>query len=189
MSSNTMDVIWWTAAINAAAVLIAPAIALWVQRKIDDYKAAQARKQAIFNSLWVNRRRPFYNARVDALNMIDVEFYKNKAVRDAWQDLFAHYRDPHPGLNDEQIGQQREERFTTLLFEISKELGYAMGRSEIRDNVYRPDMHNRIESVELETRNRVLDLLKGDALPVRFVENHPPPTESISTPPESDQTS
>ena len=169
MVSDSTTVIWWTAGINALAVLLAPAIALWAQRKGDRSKAAQDRKQLIFNTLWINRRRPFYIARVDALNMIDVEFYRNKSVRDAWQDLFAHYRDKHPGLNDEQIMQQREELFATLLFEISKVLGYSLGRAEIRDNIYRPELHNTFDSIEFETRQRVLDLLKSDALPVRFV--------------------
>jgi hypothetical protein len=169
MASETTNILWWTGGINAAAVLIAPAIALWAQRKIDRYKAAQDRKEAIFKALWVNRKRPFYIARIDALNMIDIEFYKNKQVRDAWQDLFAHYRDPHPGLSNEQIGQQREELFTTLVFEVSKVVGYEFGRAEIRDNSYIPTLHGKIEEMEIETRNRVLDLLRGDALPVRFV--------------------
>jgi hypothetical protein len=168
--SESSNAIWWCAGINALAVLVAPAIALWAQRRSDRSKAAQDRKQEIFKTLWTNRRRPFYIARVDALNMIDVEFYRNKAVRDAWLDLFANYRDKHPGLNDEQIAQQREELFTTLLFEISKVLGYELGRAEIRDNVYRPELHNTFDTIEFETRKRVLDLLKSDALPIRFVE-------------------
>jgi hypothetical protein len=169
MSSETTNVLWWTATINAGAVLIAPAIALWAQRRIDRYKAAQDRREAIFKALWVNRKRPFYIARIDALNMIDIEFYKYKHVRDAWKDLFAHYRDPHPGLNDEQIGQQREELFTTLVFEASKVIGYDFGRAEIRDNSYVPTLHGKIEETEIETRTRILDLLRGDALPVKFV--------------------
>jgi hypothetical protein len=175
MADQTGYILWWTAAINASAVLVAPAIALWVQRRLDANNAARDRKQGIFNTLWVNRRRPFYLARIDALNMIDVEFHANKAVRDAWLDLYAHYRDPHPGNNDEQIFQQREELYTTLLFETSKVLGYALGRSEIRDNFYRPELHNTLENIDLETRSRILDLLKSDALPVRFVKDDPPP--------------
>jgi hypothetical protein len=169
MASETTNILWWTAIINAAAVLIAPAIALWAQRKIDRYRAAQDRKEAIFKALWVNRKRPFYLARIDALNMIDLEFYDNKRIRDAWQDLFAHYRNQHTGLNDEQIGQQREELFTTLVFEVSKVVGYEFGRAEIRDNSYVPTLHGKIEEMEIETRNRILDLLRADALPVKFV--------------------
>ena len=166
-------ILWWTGAINALAVLVAPFIAVWVQRRIDRYKAGQDRKQAIFNALWVNRSRPYYISRVDALNMIDIEFYKNKPVRDAWSDLFAHYRATHQGLTDQQIAQERVERYTTLLYEMSKTLGYSLGRSEIRDGVYRPEFHDTFELIDFETRKAVLELLKRDALPVRFVDASP----------------
>ena len=52
--------------------------------------------------------------------MIDVEFFGETKVVDAWQDLFAHYRDPHPGLNDAQIDREREDKYATLLHEISR---------------------------------------------------------------------
>ena len=83
LMTNDSNVLWWTATINALAVFSAPAIALWVQRRLDDGRAAQTRRQEIFKTLWVNRRRPYWVARVDALNMIDIEFYKFKSVRDA----------------------------------------------------------------------------------------------------------
>jgi hypothetical protein len=123
MGADNTTVLWWSAAISGIAILAAPAVALWIQRRVDRNKAAERRKQDIFKALWVNRRRPFYLARVDALNMIDVEFYGEKPVQDAWQDLFAHYRNPHPGLSDAQIDSEREEKYSTLLYEISKALG------------------------------------------------------------------
>jgi hypothetical protein len=154
---------------SVIAILAAPAIALWIQRRVDQNGLGQQRKQEIFKALWVNRRRPFYLARVDALNMIDVEFFGEKAVQDAWQDLFAHYRDQHPGLSDAQLDQQRDEMYATLLFEISETLGYGFSKAHIRDNVYRPVFHDRFEATDTETRQRFLDLLKSDALPVKLV--------------------
>jgi len=101
--------------------------------------------------------------------MIDVEFFKEKHIRDLWEDLFAHYRNPPPGLSEPEIRQQRVEKYSTLLFEMSNTLGYNFGRSYIRNNVYRPELQNSIDSIEYETKLRILELLKGDALPVRFV--------------------
>ncbi len=169
------SVLWVTGLMSAAAIVAAPLIALWIQRRAEAEKALKDRRQAIFRALWVNRGRPIYSAaRVDALNMIDVDFFGEQKVQDAWEDLRAHYfRQEHPGLNDEQIGAQREEKFATLLFEISQVLGYKFGRTHIRDTVYRPQLHLDFDGIEFETRKRVLDLLKSDALPVRFVGNHP----------------
>lgn len=93
-----------------------------------------------------------------------------------WEDLRAHYfRQEHPRLNDDQIFTEREEKFATLLYEISQVLGYKFGRTHARDNIYRPQLHGTIEQMELETLTRVLDLLRSDALPIRFVTGPPAP--------------
>lgn len=169
-------VLWATGVMSVAAILASPLIALWVQRRVETNKARRERREAIFRALWVNRRRPFYIARVDALNMIDVEFFGERRVQDAWEDLRAHYfRQEHPGLNDQQIFAEREEKFATLLYEISQVLGYKFGRTHIRDNVYRPQLHGKFDEIEIETRSRILALLRSDALPVRFIEGPPPP--------------
>lgn len=163
------NVLWATGVMSVAAIIASPLITLLVQRHQERAKALRDRREAIFRALWVNRRRPFYLARVDALNMVEVEFYGETKVQDAWEDLRAHYfRKEHRGLNDEQIGTEREEKFATLLFEISRVLGYKFGRTAIRDNIYRPAFHNEIDEIEIETRRRVLALLRSDALPVRF---------------------
>ncbi len=169
MTIENTTVLWWTAGVNVLAILAAPAVALWIQRKVDRKKASDDRRQQIFNALWVNRMRDHWIARIDALNMIDIEFFKEKHIRDLWEDLFAHYRNPPAGLSEPEIRQQRVEKYSTLLFEISNTLGYNFGRAYIRDNIYRPEFHNNIDSIEYETKVRILNLLNSDALPVRFV--------------------
>lgn len=166
--------------------MMAPLAALWVQRKKEDLKAIKERRQTIFNALWVNRRRQFWVARVDALNMIEIEFVGEKKVLDAWQELFAHYvRQDHPGLNDDQIFHEREELFATLLYEVSQVLGYKFSRTHVRDNIYRPTLHGKFDEIEFETRQLILNLLKRDALPVRFVGDSVP-TSSSTTPKTAD---
>jgi hypothetical protein len=92
------SVLWSTGLMSVGAIVAAPLIALWVQRRSEENKARLDRRQSIFRALWVNRRRPFYIARVDALNMIDVDFFGERKVQDAWDDLRADYfRQEHPG--------------------------------------------------------------------------------------------
>lgn len=177
-------VLWATGLMSVGAIIAAPLVTLWVQKKLETIKSRTERRQAIFRALWVNRRRQFYIARVDALNMIDVDFYGERKVQDAWDELRAHYfRPEHPGLNEEQIFAEREGLFATLLFEISQVLGYKFGRTQIRDNVYRPQLHNDFDVIEFETRKRTLDLLRSDALPVRFVQSEPGQETEIPLPP------
>jgi hypothetical protein len=174
------EVLWWTGTINVLAIIAAPIAALWLQRNRDQKQALENRREQVFKALWVNRRRPFYLARVDALNMIDLEFFGEQKVLDAWADLFAHYVNKHPGLNENQVVQEREDKFATLLYEMSQVVRYKFGKTHIRDNVYRPELHNKFDEIEFETRNRILDLLKTDALPVRFVAPVPPDNSSKS---------
>ncbi len=113
-------VLWTTGLLSVAAIMAAPVAALWVQRKTEADKALRDRREAISKALWVNRRRQFWIARVDALNMIDIEFVGQAKALDAWHELFAHYvRTDHPGTQ-EQIFEDREELFATLVFEISR---------------------------------------------------------------------
>jgi hypothetical protein len=161
-------VLWVTGILSVLAIMAAPISALWIQRKIEADKAQRDRRQAIFKALWVNRRRAFWIARVDALNMIDIEFIGRERVLDAWQALFAHYvRSDHPGTQD-QIFNEREELFATLLYEMSQVLKYKFSRTYVRDNIYRPTLHGEMDMMEVETRRLINRLLKSDALPVRF---------------------
>ena len=162
--------LWITGCLSVAAIMTAPLTALYVQRKRDEEKASRDRRETIFKALWVNRRRQFWVARIDALNMVDIEFVGERKVLDAWQELRAHYfKQEHPGMNTDQVFNEREELFASLVYEISQVLGYKFSRTNVRDNIYRPILHDKVDSIEMETRQLILDLLKSDALPVRFV--------------------
>jgi hypothetical protein len=154
-------VLWVTGCLSVVAIMAAPLAALWVQRKIEDSKALRSRRQAIFEALWVNRRRQFWINRIDALNMIDVEFIGEEKVLSAWRALFAHYGSEHPGLNDDQMFREREELFATLVYEMGQVLKYKFDRTYVRDNIYRPKFHFDLDTMELETRRMNHSLLKG----------------------------
>ena len=175
-------VLWANGLFSVLAIMGAPISALWIQRKIEEDNALRQRRQTIFNALWVNRRRQFWLARVDALNMIDIEFIGHQRVLDAWQELFAHYeRTDHPG-NPEQIFNEREELFATLLYEMSQVLKYKFSRTYVRDNIYRPILHGEMDALEVENRRLINVLLKNDALPVRFVGGGSPSAHEIAAP-------
>jgi hypothetical protein len=168
-------ILWWTAGLNVAAIITAPITALWVQRKGDDNRALKRRREDIFRALWINRARPMYLARVDSLNMIDVEFFGVAKVMDAWADLLAHYNTDYiaQGVPTVEIIRLHVEKYSALLYEMSQVLGYKFGKTYIRDGAYRPGIHNEIDDLELETRRLIRDLLKElyamDALPIRVL--------------------
>lgn len=81
-TAREVAALWATGTISAIAILVAPLAALWIQRKAESNREKLTRMQDIFRSLWVNRMRPFYISRVDALNMIDVDFFGEQKVID-----------------------------------------------------------------------------------------------------------
>src|SRR5260221_3308280 len=81
--------------VTIIAIIVAPIIALRVQRKADQERAAKDRKLWIFKTLMSNRATRWNPICVQALNMIDIEFTdkSEKDVRDAWKELLDHYND------------------------------------------------------------------------------------------------
>jgi hypothetical protein len=49
------------------------------------------------------------------------------------------------GIPGPEVQRLHLEKYTALLYEISQVLGYEFGKTEIRDNAYRPMFHNDVE--------------------------------------------
>jgi hypothetical protein len=125
--------------------------------------------------------------------MIDVEFHGEQKILDAWADLYAHYNTNYEalGIGDPEVGRLHSEKYSTLLYEIGQLLGYKFGKTHIRDNVYRPGIHNEIDVMELETRrltrNLLNHLMQLEALPVQFIPNSKTATADQTTTTEPDK--
>lgn len=75
-------------------ILAAPIIALQIQKYIEDRKEIRARKMQIFRTLMATRANRLNLNHIEALNMIDIEFFKNEKVKEKWKlllDNFVNY--------------------------------------------------------------------------------------------------
>ena len=68
---------------------------------------------------------------------------------------------------------EREELFATLVLEMVRKLKYKFDRTCVRDHIYRPQFHNDVDRLTLETQRLVHNVLNVDALPVRFMGRPP----------------
>lgn len=75
-------------------------------------------KLEVFTSLMMHRAAFYVEAAVKNLNLIDVVFHDNRAVRNAWADLFASF----DGAKKVPEHSQNE-KFDKLLNEIASDLG------------------------------------------------------------------
>ncbi len=148
------------------SVLLAPLIAVQVQKYLERYREDRDRRLNVFKTLMATRADVISRDHVQALNMIDLEYYGNKykKITDAWKtyrDHLNHYPD-----NDEkqQPSWQAEnvELLNKLLIEMGQSLGYDFDTVHVKRAIYSPVAHAQIERENLLIRDGLIRLLQGD---------------------------
>lgn len=65
----------WKEIVNLIAIILGPILAIQVSKVIEHFKERRERKLSIFKVLMTTRATPIDIRHVEALNMIDIEFY------------------------------------------------------------------------------------------------------------------
>ena len=161
-----------------AAIIIAPVVAVQVQKFIESIKEARNRRMQIFTALMATRATPLYPIHVESLNRIDIEFYKDKKVVDVWKllhDNFANYpQDPKAKDYDSKLlscSEKSNDLLTDLLYEMSKILGYNFDKVLLKRGCYIPKGHGDFELEQNFIRRGLVRLLWGQtSLPIKVME-------------------
>src|ERR1700678_3711761 len=80
--------------ITISAIIFSPIIALKVQKETEEFKEKNQREFDIFKTLLATRAEPTSLEHVRALNLIDIEFYEAKEIRDSWNSYQDHLYTP-----------------------------------------------------------------------------------------------
>jgi len=168
------------------ATFTGPILAVFVTRRIDEYRQRRARQMEIFRSLMGSRRAPLSADRVRALNMVEIEFYGIPAVEKCYQDVMKHINHPHP-LPVE--WHTRLPSLTTkLLSEMAKVLGYELQQLDVLEGGYYPQGFVDMETEQQEVRRALIEVLSGRrplvvgaAAPVPPTPFPPPPTPTLTS--------
>ncbi|MBL6957301.1 MAG: hypothetical protein ISR54_10905 [Chlorobium phaeobacteroides] len=150
------------------AIILAPVIAVQVQKWLEIFREERGRRLRIFKTLMATRAANVSPEHVQALNMIDLEFQgkRYKSVTDAWKTYLDHLAS-FPKDSEEAIQQQwvdkRIDRLTTLLMEMGKCLGYEFDEVHVKKGVYAPEAHGQLENENMLIRRGLLRLLYGDS--------------------------
>ena len=162
------------------AVILAPLVALRVEKYLEKNVDKKERKLNIFKTLMATRGNALDPRHVEALNMIDMEFYDHKDVTDSWKeylDHLIHWPTP-PDLegksdeikrdkqneykaNLESSGKKRESLLAELLVTMAKALNYSFDKTYIKRSIYSPQGHADIENEQNRLRRASIDLLEG----------------------------
>ena len=123
------------------------------------------RKLYIFKTLMTYRATPLSPYFVQALNLIDVEFYgnndKEKAVRNAWKVLLDHFGDLSAPNIPDNAHEKTATLTTNLLIAMGKCLGYDFDEVQIKKGAYYPMGLGNVEQEQHAVRRGILDVLSG----------------------------
>ncbi len=167
--------------ITVAAIILGPILAVQAQKVLEAIGNRKARRLNIFHTLMATRANKVSHSHVQALNMIDIEFYgrrvfgqqvqtgSEKSVTNAWKNYSDHLNNSYA---QDQLGrwmEDGEKLLAKLLFEMSSALGYGFDEVQLRRNVYSPIAHGKQQFQEQNIREGIEQLLTGKkALPVQF---------------------
>ncbi len=171
--------------LTIVAILAGPILAIQIQQYIQKLKDVREHKLLIFKILMATRANRLSVDHVNALNMIDLAFSKNKKeklVTEAWEKLNDHYRNGYPDLDDykdrleefrskDEVAAERSSvLFTNLLFLMSNALGYSFSETYLKNSVYSPIGHANTEIEQERLRRAMIKMFEGDvAIPMDVV--------------------
>lgn len=165
MNVDTWAVVLATALGPLAAVLIT----MW-RGRVD---AVRDRQTNVFSTLMATRRLQISTEHVNALNLIEVEFYRKPTVLAAWKNYIGHL---HGGPEDAAWIEKKDKLLAELLSNMAKVLNFKIDGLDIFRSGYAPggwvhreDRANAaMEFVyQLATRQNTLPVLlvQGGAMP------------------------
>jgi hypothetical protein len=150
------------------AILTAPIIALQIQKYIEGRKEIRERKMQIFRTLMATRATRLDVKHIEALNMIDIEFFKNKKITEAWKLLLDNFANYPQNSNEENYksklsscAEKSDVLFVDLLSEIAKSLDYKFDKVHLKRNIYIPKGQANIIMDQEFMRHAFVEVLLG----------------------------
>jgi len=152
------------------AVLVAPFLAVFVQKKIETWKIKRDTKLWIFKTLMATRGATLSSQHVQALNMIDLEFSdkdkKEKEVKRIWKEYLDHLaslpKDPESSKAALPSWiEKNSEYLADLLQAMGACFGYDFDKVHIKRGIYSPEGHTKDELEQRALRFFALEVLSG----------------------------
>lgn len=164
----------WADVLMIVAVLSAPIVAVQVQRWVEDYRRKSDRKEWIFKTLMATRAETLSRDHVNALNMIDLEYYEDKKGRSVvhkWREYLDHLGSYPPENSTDEDRKRWSERkdglLVDLLQEMAHRLGYKFDKVLLKKGLYSPRAYSDNELEQMAIRRGLVELLHGQrSLPV-----------------------
>lgn len=143
------------------ATFAGPIVAIQLQKALERWQEEKHEKKAVFTALMATRATQLSAEHVHALNRVGLAFSKVTAVMTAWKAYLANLGERPAKENEQRHWDRRADLLRTLLFEMSKHLGYKFSETDIKNTAYRPELHGAVEDVQLQLLGWASDVAAG----------------------------
>lgn len=173
--------------IMTAAVIIGPILAVQIQKTLEQFRERKQSRLSIFRTLMSTRAQRLHREHVQALNMIDIEFYgrkipiikiryqtnKEQTVTHAWKSYNSHLNkiQDYPDINI--WISKSDDLFTDLLYALSQAMNYDFDKVQLRRDCYRPIAHGDLETTQANILKGLEKVFSGDTALPMFITNAP----------------
>jgi len=107
-------------------------------------------------------RRSFLSLdHISALNQIELDFQKDKAVMDVYATYMKHLGTPFDPKDNDRIARERQSLRTKMLSEMAKALRIHVEQLDIFEGGYVPQRHVDIETEQAAIRHLLVELVEG----------------------------
>lgn len=161
--------------IMTGAVIIGPILSVQIQKILEQFREKKQNRLHIFRTLMSTRSQRLHRDHVQALNMIDIEFYgrkipliktryqtnKEQAVTHAWKGYNDHLNKgkEYPDINI--WNSKSDDLFTELLYTLSQAMNYDFDKVQLQRDCYRPIAHGNLEATQANILKGLEDIFKG----------------------------
>jgi hypothetical protein len=153
------------------AVLVAPFLAVFIQRHLDIQREKRGRKMWVYRTLMSTRASRVAPEHVQALNMIDLEFTASSegetALRTIWKEYLNHLGELN-GLSPEERQKRAiawsdkcNDFLAELLHKMGLCVGYNLDKVYLKKGIYSPQAHSQQDLEAQVIRRLVIEILLG----------------------------
>lgn len=169
--------------VMTAAVIIGPVLAVQAQKIIEQFRERKQSRLNIFKTLMATRAQKLHREHVQALNMIDIEFYgrkipclkiryqtkKEQAITHAWKGYNSHLNKIHDFPDINIWTSKSDDLFTDLLYALSQAMNYDFDKVQLQRDCYRPIAHGNLETTQANILKGLEKIFSGEnSLPMHI---------------------
>lgn len=145
--------------LTIVALIGGPIAAVQLTRFLDDQKEVRNRKLYVFKILMASRATILAPQHVEALNRVPLEFTDHSDVMSDWHAYLDHLG--NTAMEAGRWNEKQVDLLVDMLHTMGKKVGYNFDKTEIKNGVYNPQGHGRVEQENTAVRQGLAEVFSG----------------------------